>query len=266
MPSTRTSPISRWCAVGHRPHSLVPGSWSMRSSGRATTLAGTPAARSDSATANRSRVARPLADAGVERVLHRGALGEGVVARIGGPRLVDHLGHPLPVVVVTARDGDPVVVALGGVDAVRHAQRRVAAVRVGLAVAPQRAAVDRVVEEVGTDQRGAGLGARHVDPLALAGAVAVDQPGEDGDGHDVGAHVVHVGEAPARPAAGRASPELNVSPDDRLHDRAPRLERRVRPPRAEAAVRHVDDVGLDRAAARRRRSPCAPSRRPRSSR
>ena len=90
MPSTRTSPISRWCAVGHRPHSLVPGSWSMRSSGRATAAAGTPAARSASAVANRSRVARPRAEALVERVLHRQAFGQRVVAGVGRPRLVDH--------------------------------------------------------------------------------------------------------------------------------------------------------------------------------
>ena len=54
-PSTRTSPISVWCTVGHRPNSMVPGSWSMRSSGVATTDTGTPAARIVSAVSKRSR-------------------------------------------------------------------------------------------------------------------------------------------------------------------------------------------------------------------
>ena len=78
---------------------------------------------------------------------------------------------------------------------------------------------------------------------------------EDRDGHEVAAHVVHVRVAPARRRPGRAGPTLNVSPLHGLHDRSPRLERRVRAARAEAAVRHVDDVGLDLAQVARRRSP-----------
>ena len=85
MPSTRTSPISRWWAVGHRPHSLVPGSWSMRSSGRCTAVAGTPAARSDSATANRSRVRVHSAMRASSASCTASALGQRVVARDRSP-------------------------------------------------------------------------------------------------------------------------------------------------------------------------------------
>ena len=51
---------------------------------------------------------------------------------------------------------------------------------------------------VGAGEADAGLGAGEVDPLALSGAVPGDQAGQHRRGHEVRAHVVHVGEAPAR--------------------------------------------------------------------
>ena len=212
------------------PHSLVPGSWSMRSSGDATTAAGTPAARSclrGRVTGRASRVhasmrassascvREPLGER--RRTAASVAHGSSITRRERWPSRRRHGTRSRP----TCRRPPP--------GRCRAAPSRGAWLRLesGWPVAPQRTAVHRVVEEVGTAQRGARLGARHVDPLTLTGAVAVDQPGEDRDRHEVGAHVVHVGEAPAR---GRqvGEPAAEREPADRLHDRAPRLERGVR--------------------------------------
>ena len=147
-----------------------------------------------------------------------------------------------PVAVVAAGDRDPAVVAPRRVDVVRRHRGRLVVVAVRHALAAQAAPVDRVVEHGGAEQRRARVGAAHVDPLALAGPVAVQERGEDRDRHEVAAVVVHVGEAPAGGRqVGQARRE--GQPAAGLHDRTPRLERRVRARVAEAAVRHVDDVG-----------------------
>ena len=136
--------------------------------------------------------------------------------------------------------------------------RELAAVGVRHAGAAQRAAVDGVVEQRRAVERGAGLAAGHVDPLALAGAGPVVEGGEDGDGHVVAAGVVHVAVAPAgRRLVGQAGGEREAGHG--LHDRPPRLERRVRARLAEPAVGDVDDVGAELLAAARSRSPCRSS-------
>ena len=100
---------------------------------------------------DRSRVAVHVVDVRVERVLRR----EPAVERRRTAASVAHgssitAARSRPVVVVTTRDGDPLVVAACRVDAVRRHRRRVAAVGVGLTGSAQRTAVHRVVEEVGT--------------------------------------------------------------------------------------------------------------------
>ena len=150
-----------------------------------------------------------------------------------------------PVVVVAARDRDPVVVALRRVDVVRRHRGELAVVAVGHAVAPCRPAVHREVEQRGPVERDPGFDRRHVDPLPGAGAVAVQQRGEDRHGHEVPAVVVHERVAPARRRE-IGEPRGRGEPADRLGDRAPALVGPVRALVPEAGVRHVDDVGADR--------------------
>ncbi len=188
---------------------------------------------------------RPRRDVLVERILVRKPRLEVSVTRMLRPRIADQRGQPPPVGLAAARDRDPGVLAGAGIDAVRRHRRPFAAVGVRLALAPGRAAVDAPVEQRRAVQRQRGLGAGQVDPLALAGALAVDQRQEDGHRHVVAAGVVHVGVAPAgRRLAGQAGGEGQSR--DRLHDRAPGLERGVGADLAEAAVGDVDDVGPDR--------------------
>ena len=92
MPSTRTSPISEWCAVGHRPHVAGAGivvDAVLRPRHRRRRHARRRAAAPRSS--NRSRVRVHAAMSRVERVLRRERGRRAVVvARVGGPRLVDH--------------------------------------------------------------------------------------------------------------------------------------------------------------------------------
>ena len=161
--------------------------------------AGTPAPTMAAATSKRSRARGPRRHQSVELDFVREATGKGREARRRRPSPRRAPRQRLPVVVVATRDRDPLVVAGRRVDAVRRHPRRLAVVAVGHPGAPQRTAVHRVVEQRGAVERRAGLGARHVDPLALARAVAVDQRREDGDRHEVAAMVVHVGVAPTGP-------------------------------------------------------------------
>ena len=213
-PSTRTSPIAACSTVGHSPQAAVFGSSSMRSAGRATAAAGTPACRQRAAPPRTRRAARPRRRAGrrarpapssrpgeVARSARRRAHGRSTTSR-----------ERRPVGVVAAGDRDPRVVAARRVDAVRRHRRPRRCGCCRRPVAPQRPAVDGPVEQRRPVQRGAGLGAGHVDPLALAGAAAVESGSRIADRHVVAARVVHVRVAPAgRRLVGQARGERQAA-------------------------------------------------------
>ncbi len=137
-----------------------------------------------------------LGDVEVERVGVLESVRQGGVARVvdqrGGTELLTQLA---PSSVVVHRNADPVA-----------ADARVAAVRghVGMAVAvgQQLRSGEFLGEQAVADHRRQGLHRRHVDELAFAGQVAVQQcrdGGERGGGADGGVPVPHAG-AQRRPA------------------------------------------------------------------
>ena len=187
--------------VHRRPHAprRRDASWSMRSSGLATAAAGTPAA----STAAPPRGGPGSASTGeqpVELVLMGQPAGEPSKRSSAVHGSPIRCGQARPVVVVPAGQGHPVILAGGRVDAVGGHGRRARAVGVGHPGTAQRPAVDREVEDGGAVQGGAGLGARHVDPLAPPVRFRWIMAARIASGHEVGAHVVHVRVAPTRPA------------------------------------------------------------------
>ena len=72
--------------------------------------------------------------------------------------------------------------------------------------APGRPVVHERIEQDRPREGGRRLELRHVDVLALAGARAVEEAGEDGDGPEVPAHVVEIGERPSRRRPVREAP------------------------------------------------------------
>ena len=134
----------------------------------------------------------PPVDLGIEHVLVRQpatCIGQPLTCR---PRLTDLGRECNPLVVVSDRDGDPIVDATGGVDPMwRHGAGGVA-VAVRVALTSRWPCVDRVIEHRWTEQGRSSLGTRHIDPLALAGRVAVHQRRQDSDRHKIATMVVHV--------------------------------------------------------------------------
>src|SRR5689334_60636 len=98
-------------------------------------------------------------------------------------------GQRAPFLVSEAGDRNPAVLALAAISAVRR--RRL--VRRAVAVPIELAIVDRPVEDRRAGQENAALALRSVDPLSLAGALAVIDRAEQGQRVAVGAHPVEIG-------------------------------------------------------------------------
>ena len=106
------------------------------------------------------------------------------------------------------------------------------------------AIVEHGVEEERPRQSRRRLELGDVDVLALAGAAAVDDAGQDGDGPEVAPHVVEVGERPARRGpVGEAHHEGEAGQGlgGGAHGHMGGVGALV----TESAHRHVDDVGPD---------------------
>ena len=142
-------------------------------------------------------------------VLAGGEVGEAVVA---GQLAHAHGGAEVgPVGVVAHGDGDPVVVARGGVASVgRH-------VGVGVADELRHSAVDRVVEQRRAHEVERGFGLGLVDVDALAGAVAVVEGGEDRGQGESGREVVGVGGVGSNRRAAGVAGQGDVAADRGAH-------------------------------------------------
>src|SRR5439155_25446245 len=137
--------------------------------------------------------AGPCLDGGVERVLMLEAVLQRTEAPVVEPfALLGDLRQSMPFGIGEAGDGDPAVLAGATVGAVRRGRLIGRAV----AVAPPLALIGRPVEDRRAGQEDAGLALRGVDPLALAGALAVIDRAEQGQRVAIGAHPVEIGIAP----------------------------------------------------------------------
>ena len=166
-------------------------------------------------------------------------------ARVGAPRRVAH-GPPecLPLFLGAARHHHPLVVPQGPVRARRRARGVGAPVARREARSTAGTAVEHGVEKEGARQRRRRLELGDVHVLSLARAAAVDDPGQDGDGPEVAAHVVQVGERPPRRGpVGQAHQE--GEPRQGLGGGAHGHVGGVGALVSEPAHRHVDDVGTD---------------------
>ena len=137
--------------------------------------------------------------------------GAGEAAIAGELRPVDGGAEPAPVGIVADGDGDPFVLAIGRVDAVRGHHGVVVAAGEG------DAAVDGVVEQGRAHEVERGFGLGLVDVGSLAGAVAVVERGQQGRGGEARGEVVGVGGVGADGVAAGVAGEGDVAADGRAH-------------------------------------------------
>src|SRR5438874_13595380 len=187
--------------------------------------------------------AGPGLDCGIERilvlqtVLQRGkAAVVEPVAPFGNPR------QRLPFRVGEAGDRDPAVLARAAISAVR----RGGLIRRTVAVAAEHAPIGRPVEYRRASEKYAALALRGVDPLSLAGALAVIDRTEQSQRVTIGAHPVEIGIAPAhRHRRFGQTGHLGLSAE-RRGDRPDRAHAPIGAVRAHPGLLDVDDVGPDR--------------------
>src|SRR5580704_2922289 len=147
-----------------------------------------------------------------------------------------------PFVVSEAGNGDPAVLALTAIRAVRRGW----SVWRTVAVAVEGALIGRPVEDRGASQENTRLALRGVDPLALAGALAVIDRAEQCQRIAIGAHPVEIRIAPTdRHRRLRQARHLALSAKRRRY-RADRAHPPVGAVRPHARLLDVDDVGPDR--------------------
>src|SRR3984893_9245459 len=147
-----------------------------------------------------------------------------------------------PFVVSEGGNGDPAVLALTAISAVRRCR----SVWRTVAVAEELALIGRPVEDRGASQENTRLALRGVDPLALASALAVIDRAEQCQRIAIGAHPVEVGIAPAdRHRRLRHARHLALAAKRRRY-RADRAHPSVSAVRTHTRLLDVDDIGPDR--------------------
>ena len=151
----------------------------------------------------------------------------------------DDAAQTCPLVVVLAGHGNPAVVTRRCEHPMGRHCRMVVAHLVG------QVRVHVVVEHCRCQEGHRRFGLRQVDVLALAGAVAMVQGGQQSSAEELGRHVVGVGTEHASGIAIGPASHLIEARHGRTH-RAETGQRRERPALAEQAARRHDDVGLDR--------------------